>query len=147
MNEISEKEESEVAEVILQEESVGTKNAEPRGPTVKRSAERVVVESDKPKKEERQHGDLGLYRFYFSSIAAWQGAIWVLLVALAVIWNQMPGKWASMKEARPSYGMTDMPFAQQSSFGFGLKMIPTTSDYLLLTLQLGLRHQCRMLRC
>jgi hypothetical protein len=91
VNEISEKEKSEAA-ATSREKNTGTKSAESSETSVSHSAERGITKSEGPKKEERQHGDLGLYRFYFSSIAAWQGAIWVLLVALAVIWNQMPGK-------------------------------------------------------
>jgi hypothetical protein len=46
----------------------------------------------KSPRDERQRGDFGLYRFYFTSIAMWQYVAWGFLVAIAVTWNQMPGK-------------------------------------------------------
>lgn len=44
------------------------------------------------KKEERQAGDMGLYRFYLNSVPKWQYGTWIFILALAVAWNQMPGK-------------------------------------------------------
>ena len=63
------------------------------------------------KNRERQRGDLGLYRFYFFSSGIWNYLSWLAMVAISMLWGQMPCKYheplCSEELAKHSY--SDFP--------------------------------------